>query len=374
MNAVKPLLCLVGLVALGLVVAGCGSGKKVGSLSFTAPTTTTVSNVNTGTSVRCQHAGAEVPAPGKGVAASSDWGSGAAQLQLTRRQDGTLLVSCASTQKGDASPPATNRREARLTYPEVGVTMTAAPPGYRASVSRREVLNLFGQSGHGSLAKGTPTVRLWTVSGGRSARSGYPAWVLTFHHTRPTSYGVESVPQRPNCVFVAVYNLGGRVWTWFFQICPDRMPSRPNCDYGCTPANQPALDAAASAAQRVAGQKYYAGVVVNDPANTVTVYLAHAPRSILHRLSATHPGSYVIHNDAPRSLRAVKRLMRSFDPNALKAQGITVSGYGPTQDGYLQVGITSHVAEAQAKLNALYGPNIIHVVKQALAVADSAVG
>jgi hypothetical protein len=134
-----------------------------------------------------------------------------------------------------------------------------------------------------------------------------------------------------------------------------------------TPADQPGLDAAAGAARKVAGA-YYTSAVVNDPSNTVTLYLSHAPQSILDRLKAMHRGVYVIHNDAPRPLRAVMKLMRSFDPAALKAQGINVTSYGPTRDGYLRVGVASGVAEAQAKLNAIYGPGIIRVVMQAPAV------
>jgi hypothetical protein len=284
-----------------------------------------------------------------------------------------MVVGCASGQKPVATAPttirnavpATSQPSMQLTYPDVGVTLTAAPVAYRPAVSRSEVLSLFRQSGHGSVATGRPTVRLWTV-GGSGSHIGYPAWVLTFRHTKPTSYGLST---KPNCVFVAIYDVGHRVWTWFFQNCPDTTPSRPSCDYGCTPANQPTLDAAASAAHRLVGPRYYTGVVVSDATNSVIVYLAHAPQSILQRLNATHPGTYVIRNHAPRPLSAVMKLMHSFNPNALKPQGITISGYGPTQDGYLQVGVTNHVAQAQAKLNALYGHNIIRVVKQALAVA-----
>lgn len=284
-------------------------------------------------------------------------------------------AGCASGQKPGVASATTTQRVAavdpraaeRLTYPVVGVTLAAVPPGYRAPISSSEVLSLLRRTNHGPTSKEKPTVRLWTVREPGSTL-GYPAWVVTFHHTRPTALGV---PTAPNCTAVSIYNLRARAWTWHFQLCPDRMPSRPNCDYGCTPANESALDDAVTAAQRLAGGAYYTGAAVNIAANTVTLYLAHAPQSILTRLHATHPGTYAIHNDAPRTLRAVKKLMDSFNRNALKAQGITISGYGPTQNGYLQVGVTSHVAQAQAKLNALYGPNVIRVVKQPLAVVQS---
>jgi hypothetical protein len=284
-----------------------------------------------------------------------------------------VVAGCASGQKPVAASTTTThgvaavepREAVRLTYPVVGVALAAVPSGYRAPVSRTEVLRLLQRTNHEPTSTTRPTVRLWRVREPGST-FGYPAWVVTFHHTRPTALGV---PPTPTCTAVSIYNLRSRVWTWHFQLCPDRMPSRPNCDYGCTPANEPTLDAAAQAAQKVAGPRYYTGVAVNIAANTVTLYLANAPQSILTRLNASHPGRYAIHNDAPRPLRAVKKLMHSFNFKALKAQGITISGYGPTDDGYLQVGVTSHVAEAQADLNARYGRNVIHVVKQPIAMS-----
>ena len=281
----------------------------------------------------------------------------------------SVVAGCSSANKSDvAQPKATTHRPSSRTinYRAIGVMLTSAPASYRPPVSRTKVLQLY-KSGWpaGPHLRGKPTVKLWTV--GQTAR-GYPAWVITFAHTRPTSYGPRSGPAKADCAFVSIYDLRTRVWTQDFQTCPERTPSRGSCDYGCTPANQPTLYADATAVGKIAGPTYYTGVVVNDLSNSVTVYLAHAPHMILADLNATHPGTYVIHNDAPRSLRAVLKLMRSFDPN-LKAQGITISGFGPTQDGYLQVGVTSHVAEAQAKLDAIYGRNIIRVVKQGIAIA-----
>jgi hypothetical protein len=123
------------------------------------------------------------------------------------------------------------------------------------------------------------------------------------------------------------------------------------------------LDGAASDAQRIAGP-YYTGAVVSDPTNSVTVYLAHAPQSVLDRLRKAEPGTYVIKNDAPRPLSTVMRLQRSFPINALKADGITVSEIEPTVNGYLRVGVVDHVAEAQAKLDAKYGAGVIRVFQQ----------
>lgn len=134
-------------------------------------------------------------------------------------------------------------------------------------------------------------------------------------------------------------------------------------------ANQPALDAAAADGARIAGRRYYSGAVVDDTANTVTIYLAHAPRSLVARLHAVHPGVYVVHDDSPRPWAAVTRLQRSLDWSAWKAQGIDIVSTGPTQTGYLQVGVTSGVAKAQAAFDARYGRGVVRVVKGELAVA-----
>jgi len=127
-----------------------------------------------------------------------------------------------------------------------------------------------------------------------------------------------------------------------------------------TPANQPALDAAANQAKRIGGG-YYSGAVVNDASGTVTLYLASAPDSVIKRLHALHPGVYVI-QDAPRSRSAVTKLANELDVAALKAMGIDVTVWGPTEDGHLRVGVNSDVATAQAKLDALYGKGVIRVV------------
>ena len=214
------------------------------------------------------------------------------------------------------------------------------------------------------MGPGRPLLRLLGVKDAKVPGGSYPAWVFTYRHTRPVSSGV---PETPDCTSVVIYDISTRVWTWRFQLCPQGKNVSRSCDSGCTPANQDALDAAADTAQKIAGG-YYTGVVVSAATNSVTVYLAHAPQSVLDRLNTAHPGIYTIENDAPRPLSAVMELMRSFSFDALKADGITISGFGPTQDGYLQVGVTAHVAEAQAKLDAKYGPGIIKVVEQEMAI------
>lgn len=137
---------------------------------------------------------------------------------------------------------------------------------------------------------------------------------------------------------------------------------RSSCRSHCTPANQPALDAAASYAERVAGDAHvFAGDRVDDTANTVIVYLANAPQSVIDQLRSRHPDVYVIHNGAPRTLHSVMTIAHEIDPTALKSKGIDVVEWGPTQDGYLRVGVTSQIARAQAYFDAKYGRGVVRV-------------
>jgi hypothetical protein len=97
-DEMKALFALALLAAFGVLVTGCGSGSKAGSGSITITGTTTISNVNTGTPIRCKHgpAGAGVPPPGQEVAGFADPVPGASggEIQLKRRQDGSLVASC----------------------------------------------------------------------------------------------------------------------------------------------------------------------------------------------------------------------------------------------------------------------------------------
>jgi hypothetical protein len=134
---------------------------------------------------------------------------------------------------------------------------------------------------------------------------------------------------------------------------------------GIEPANQPALDAAADDAQAVAGAAYYTAASVNDSANTVDVYLAGAPQSIIDQLQAKHPGTYVIHNDAAHPLSQLRRIQHALPLGPLQtASGSVdlVDDY-PTSDGYLKVGVEGNgdVQAAQKALDALYGPGIVEV-------------
>jgi hypothetical protein len=237
-----------------------------------------------------------------------------------------------------------------IRYESVGVTLTPVRTQYRPALSRSAVLALLRRRGLGhAYSTARPVVRLQTVEG------AYPAWVITFRHAR--------------CTSVSIYDLRARIWTWNFANCLN--PGAPaTCEGECTPANQPALDAAASYAERVAGAAHvFSGVAVDDNANTVIVHLVRAPESVLAELRAHHPGIYVIRNDAPRSLHDVMKFAHELDPGALKTKGIDVVQWGPTQNGYLQVGVSSNVATAQAFFDAKYGEGVVHVVH-----AEPAVG
>ena len=144
-----------------------------------------------------------------------------------------------------------------------------------------------------------------------------------------------------------------------------------SCNYACTPPNQDALDADADDAQRIAGPAYYTGVAVHADTNTVDLYLADAPQSVIDELNAEHPGIYVIHNDAPHTSATLLKLEADFDEGSLRAQGIHVTQWGPTVDGYLQVGVTSDVAAVQSKLDQIYGPNVVHVFRSEPIIFDS---
>lgn len=275
----------------------------------------------------------------------------------------------ATTSARPAPQPA---RLAAIHYRPEGLTLYAPRPGYRPAVSWSEVLRLYRhRTAPGAKLKGTPTVQLKTVNDGNPNPSAldYPGWVVTFQHTKPTiSYRpVTSAPQKADCAWVSVYDLSSRAWTYDFQHCPNR--PRP---ITAMPADQPALDAAANYAEQVAGDAHvFAGVAVDVNANKTIVYLVHPPQSVLDQLRARHPGTYVFHNDAPHTLSDIRSLQNSIDWSAWKAQGIDILSTGPTETGFLQIGVRKHVAQAQAAFEAKYGRGIIRVVKAHPAIAAS---
>jgi hypothetical protein len=124
-----------------------------------------------------------------------------------------------------------------------------------------------------------------------------------------------------------------------------------------TPANQPALDAAADDARAIAGDAFYSNAVVDDEANTVTLYLAHAPQRVVDQLTAAHPGIFVIRNTAAFSEAMVLNLEDAISGRipAWAAAGVRIGYLRPTLDGRLEIGVNSNVGDAASRLGAQYG-------------------
>jgi hypothetical protein len=142
----------------------------------------------------------------------------------------------------------------------------------------------------------------------------------------------------------------------------DRFAANPQ-PTALTPPNQPALDAAADDARAIAGP-FFTNAVVDDAANTVTLYLAHAPQNVVDQLVAAHPSLYVVDNTAAFSEAAVLNLENAIGARIpdLSAAGLRIAYLAPTLDGRLEVGVNSDVATAASKLGAQYGPARLHVV------------
>jgi len=129
--------------------------------------------------------------------------------------------------------------------------------------------------------------------------------------------------------------------------------------------NQPHVSAAADDVEPIAAE-YFTGIWNHHDQGKCEVWLASAPNSVLEQLHATHPGVYLIHNDAPRSLKEIEEIRRRVDIAARSDAGLSISyhGNGPTHDGYLRVMVDRDAPSAQAKLDELFGPDVIRVVEQ----------
>src|SRR5438874_9817686 len=112
-------------------------------------------------------------------------------------------------------------------------------------------------------------------------------------------------------------------------------------------AIQTMLGEAAADATGVAGDAYYTGCRVRQESETLELWLSNAPPQVLQELEAIRPGVYEIHNDAPRPETAVFELRDSFDWAAWKSEGIKANVVGPSEDGYLRVGVLGDVHGAQ---------------------------
>ena len=92
----KKILLLMLLAALGVITAGCGGSGTKAAGPITVTGTTTISNVKTGTLVKCKAGpGSVVPPPGHEVTQTPE-GSAVSTggLQLNHRQDGSLVAKC----------------------------------------------------------------------------------------------------------------------------------------------------------------------------------------------------------------------------------------------------------------------------------------
>lgn len=147
------------------------------------------------------------------------------------------------------------------------------------------------------------------------------------------------------------------------------------CTGRCIWDRQGRLDALAAYATRVADAAHvFAGVVIDVPGNHVILYLVHAPQWVIDRIEQGHGDTYVIHNDAPRTYHDVTALQNSLDWNAWKAKGVDIVSTGPTQTGYLEVGVMSNIAKAQELFDAAYPDGAIHVVHGEMAMPTDATG
>jgi hypothetical protein len=256
-----------------------------------------------------------------------------------------VLAGCAATAH---LPRAEQSYRVPATHEEtlLGLRVAAVPAGYRPVLSARAVLDRFRRAQfRESNARGKPAVHLWTVN------RAYPAWVLTFRSPGNTS--------------VAVYDLRGRRWTMSFRLPLPNSHGPPPCRGGLCgfPLNQGGLDVAAGYAERVAGAAHvFAGDRVDDVADKVVVHLVHAPRSVIDALNAAHPGTYVIRNNASRTLAAVMEVERALDFTALQSQGIAIVSAWPNGEGRLMVGVTRDIPKAQSYFDAAYGRGFVRVV------------
>lgn len=126
-------------------------------------------------------------------------------------------------------------------------------------------------------------------------------------------------------------------------------------------AIQTMLGEAADDARSVAGDAHYTGCRVRQALEKLELWLFDAPPQLVQELEAIRPGVYLIHNDAPRPYTVVFDLMRALPVDRLRAEGIRVVGYGPTQDGHLHVRVMGDIPPAQARLDAMYGEGVAQV-------------
>jgi hypothetical protein len=104
----------------------------------------------------------------------------------------------------------------RISYRPFGVALKAPPANFSPRLTANRVLRLY-EGRFGPLSK-KPVVALHLV---RFRGRQFPAWVLTWHHTSPISYGPGTVPSIPVCDSVVVFDLHASTWATRFQACPN---------------------------------------------------------------------------------------------------------------------------------------------------------
>jgi hypothetical protein len=124
---------------------------------------------------------------------------------------------------------------------------------------------------------------------------------------------------------------------------------------------QEALGEAADDATSVAGEAHYTGCRVRQELEKLELWLFKPPPSVLEELEAMRPGVYLIHDDAPRPRTTLDDLRDSLDWAAWKAAGVEIHAVGPSEDGYLEVGVEGDLDAAQVKLDAAYGNDVARV-------------
>jgi hypothetical protein len=99
------------------------------------------------------------------------------------------------------------------------------------------------------------------------------------------------------------------------------------------------------------------------------LWLFAAPGPVLGELEAIRPGVFVVHNDAPRSLRGIEELRKQLRHSESELEGIEIVSHGPTVDGYLAVGVMTDVAAAQARFDELFGSGAVQADQGEMGVA-----
>lgn len=137
-------------------------------------------------------------------------------------------------------------------------------------------------------------------------------------------------------------------------------------------AVQTMLGEAAADARRLVGEAHYTGCRVRQELEQLELWLFNAPSQVLLELEAIRPGVYLVHNDAPRPRAALDELRDSFDWALRRSEGVNANLVGPTEDGYLRVGVLEDVEGAQRKLDAIYGADVVQVSESSPIIALSA--